>query len=56
MKELNNIQFFELRKTRYKKFSKRLRALYKELVNQKETIEEKRKRIKAIAEKINAKL
>ncbi len=53
---IEDIQFFQLRKTRYKKFSKRLRTLYKELVDQKETIEEKRKRIKSIAEKINSKL
>ena len=56
MTELNNIQFFQLRKIREKKFSNRLRRVYTDLFNQKETLEEKRQRIKLIADKINSKL
>lgn len=56
MKELQNIEFFQLRKTRIKKFSNYLRKLYNESLAQKKELEEKQIRIKQLSQIINEKL
>ena len=53
---INDLQFYELRKIRTKKFAKRLRKVFSDNKIEDETFEQKQERIKAIADKINSKL
>ena len=53
---INDLQFYELRKIRTKKFAKRLRKVFVDNRTEDETFEQKQERIKTIADKINSKL
>lgn len=53
---IEDIQFYELRFVRTKKFAKRLRKVFSDNRLEDKKFEEKVSRIKAIAEKINNKL
>lgn len=56
MKQLENIVFFQLYKIRHRKFSNGLRKAYLKQMENAETIQQKQKRIKQIASKINGQL
>lgn len=56
MSELQQIEFFQLRKVREKKFSKRLKRIYATALMSKEQFEEKVKRIRLIACKVDGKI
>lgn len=56
MIELKNIEFFQLRKLRVKRFSNGLKTAYEKRESNSETLSEKQARIKANAIRINEKL